>query len=47
MKVDVGAHIFLGENERSISQLGFAESKETANNRANIGGTVMGASIIG
>ena len=30
-----------------ISQVGFAELKETADDRANIGGTIIGASIVG
>ena len=29
------------------SQVGFAELKETADNRANIGGTIVGAPIVG
>ena len=30
-----------------ISQVGFAELKETADDRANIGGTIIGAPIVG
>ena len=29
------------------SQVGFAELKETTNDRANIGGTIIGAPIVG
>ena len=29
------------------SQVGFAELKKTADNRANIGGTIIGGTIIG
>ena len=32
---------------RVKTQVGFAESKKTADNRANIGGTIIGATIIG
>ena len=31
----------------TIAQVGFAELKETADDRANIGGTIIGAPIIG
>ena len=40
----------LGEREKShqdSSQVGFSELKETADNRANIGGTIIGAPIVG
>ena len=30
-----------------VSQVGFAELKETADDRANIGGTIIGAPIVG
>ena len=30
-----------------ISQVGFAEFNNTADNRANIGGTIIGAPIVG
>ena len=30
-----------------IAQVGFAELKKTADNRANIGGTIIGAPIVG
>ena len=30
-----------------FAQVGFAELKETADDRANIGGTIIGASIVG
>ena len=30
-----------------LSQVGFAESNNTADNRANIGGTIIGAPIVG
>ena len=30
-----------------IAQVGFAELEETADDRANIGGTIIGAPIIG
>ena len=30
-----------------IPQVGFAELKETADDRANIGGTIIGAPIVG
>ena len=29
------------------TQVGFGDLKETADNRANIGGTIVGASIVG
>ena len=32
---------------RKISQVGFAELKETADDRADIGGTIVGAPIVG
>ena len=35
------------ENAQSSSQVGIAELKETADNRANIGGTIIGAPIVG
>ena len=31
----------------SVSQVGFAEFNNTADNRANIGGTIIGAPIVG
>ena len=31
----------------TLSQVGFAESNNTADNRANIGGTIIGAPIVG
>ena len=31
----------------SAPQVGFAEFKNTADNRANIGGTIIGAPIVG
>ena len=34
-------------NKDTTTQVGFAELKETADNRANIGGTIIGAKIIG
>ena len=34
------------ENSRA-AQVGFAELKKTADNRANIGGTIIGAPIVG
>ena len=34
-------------NEKSSSQVGFAELKESADDRANIGGTVIGVPIVG
>ena len=38
---------YLGNTLEPLTQLGFAELKETANNRADIGGTIIGVSIIG
>ena len=32
---------------RVIAQVGFAEFNNTADNRANIGGTIIGAPIVG
>ena len=32
---------------RSYTQVGFAEFNNTADNRANIGGTIIGAPIVG
>ena len=32
---------------RPPSQVGFAELKETADDRANIGGTIIGSPIVG
>ena len=32
---------------RLVSQVGFAEFNNTADNRANIGGTIIGAPIVG
>ena len=31
----------------ALTQVGFAELKKTADNRANIGGTIIGVPIIG
>ena len=33
--------------EKKVSQVGFAEFDNTADNRANIGGTIIGAPIVG
>ena len=32
---------------QQLSQVGFAEFNNTADNRANIGGTIIGAPIVG
>ena len=37
----------LSQNMKAISQVGFAEFNNTADNRANIGGTIIGAPIVG
>ena len=36
-----------GRRRHFLSQVGFAELKETADDRANIGGTIIGAPITG
>ena len=35
------------KKNRDFTQVGFAELKETVDDRANIGGTIIGAPIIG
>ena len=37
----------IAEIEELPPQVGFAELKETAHDRANIGGTIIGAPIVG
>ena len=39
--------ILFAEFTISITQVGFAELKETADDRANISGTLIGAQIVG
>ena len=36
-----------GKTVKERAQVGFAESNNTADNRANIGGTIIGAPIVG
>ena len=38
---------FYRKPDHRVSQVGFAELKETADDRANIGGTIIGAPIVG
>ena len=38
---------YLRGDQDNSSQVGFAELKETADDRANIGGTIIGAPIVG
>ena len=46
-KVIVCIYHWLRISINGYTQVGFAELKETADDRANIGGTIIGAPIIG